>query len=74
MLTVATDKHLCSSQNSVHLNFHCDVLIAASMYTQKSKTVQSNALLCQKGTGLINRGHNMLHQLSLDTNRLGVDK
>ena len=35
MLTCATDKRLCSSQNSGVLEYHCDIIIKGGGYIHK---------------------------------------
>ena len=37
-MLIMTDKHLRSSQNSVNLDYHCDVVKAVGIYTNIEKS------------------------------------
>ena len=51
MLTIATDKLMHISQNSVNLGCCCNIVKVVGIYCSNS----SNVLLCQKGTSIVNK-------------------
>ena len=71
LVKYATDKSMSSSEKSVYTDYGCDVLRAASIHTSKENS-QSNVLLCQNGTRLVNKGESILHKLSFDTNSMAI--
>ena len=45
MLTSMTDTRMCSSQNSVNLDYYCDVLKATGIYTNnKNSSIKCAAM------------------------------
>ena len=69
MSTSVDDKRMRSSMKSVNIDYRCNISKVVNIYTQVTKTFQSNALLCQKETSLVNKCQNMTHKLSLQTTR-----
>ena len=59
-----------SSKKSGNLDYHCDVLSAAGIYTVNVKSQTGCSV--RKWNSLINKFQNILHKLNLDANSMAT--